>query len=92
MVSTSSEGILSEYLVKYCAIRASEGDWPSELLETLYISDCYRAGQDFRIARQFYDTGMWNGISATQLDERLQDLGVFMASLARDRLAMWVEH
>ena len=43
MVSTSSEGILTEYLVKYRAICASERDRPSELLETLYIADCSHA-------------------------------------------------
>ena len=89
MVSSSSEGILTEYLVKYGAIQAGEKERPSELLETLYIADCYRAGQDLRIAREHYDTGMWNGVSASELDERLQDLSGFMATLARDRLAMY---
>ena len=93
MVSTSSEGILTECLVKYAAIRSGEKDRPSELLETLYITDCYRAGQDLAIARQHYDTAMWNGVSASELDQRLQDLSSFMATLARDRLTMYgVKH
>ena len=89
MVSSSSEGILTEYLVKYGAVQAGERERPSELLEILYIANCYRAGQDLRIAREHYDTAMWNGVSASELDERLQDLASFMTALARDRLAMY---
>lgn len=89
MVSTSSEGVLTEYLVKYGAIRASERDRPSELLETLYIADCYRAGEDLRVARRHYDAGIWNGVSASDMDERLKGLETFMKALAHDRLAMF---
>jgi len=45
MVSTSNDSIMTEYLVKYGAIRLSAKDRPSELLETLYMTDCYRAGK-----------------------------------------------
>lgn len=39
MVSTSNDSIMSEYLVKYGAAKASERERPTDLLETLYISE-----------------------------------------------------
>jgi len=51
MVSTSNDGIMSEYLVKYGIIKVGERNRPTDLLETLYIADRYRAGDDLQSAR-----------------------------------------
>lgn len=89
MAGTSNDGIMTKYLVKYGAIRASVKDRPSDLLETLYMTDCYRAGKDLEVSRKEYDTAVWNGVSSSDLDERLNDLSRFMTALARDRAATW---
>ena len=89
MVSTSNDGIMTEYLVKYGAIRFSAKDHPAELLETLYMTDCYRAGRDLKAARSEYNTAVWNDVPHSQIDARLDDLSRFMAALARDRANMW---
>jgi hypothetical protein len=89
MASTSNDGIMTRYMVKYGAIRVSEKDRPSELLETLYITDCYRAGKDLVEAQKAYDTAVWNDVSPRELDDRLEDLSHFVATLARDRAATW---
>lgn len=89
MVSTSNDGIMSAYLVKYCAIRTSPKDRAADLLETLYIADCYRAGQDLGVARRRYDQAIWQGVSTAELKRRLAELADFMTTLARDRLALW---
>lgn len=63
MVSTSNDGIMTEYMIKYFALRENGKHRPTDLLETLYMADCHRAGKDLRAARQEYDTAIWNGIS-----------------------------
>jgi hypothetical protein len=75
--------------MKYWAMRASTKERHAELLETLYMTDCYRAGKDLHFARQDYDTAIWNGIPAADIDVRLSDLSRFMTALARDRAVLW---
>ncbi|QOT74654.1 hypothetical protein H5V43_23440 (plasmid) [Sphingobium fuliginis] len=89
MVSTSNDGIMTEYLVKYGALKASRQNRPTDLLETLYITERYRAGDDLKSARAGYDHSVWNGVSASDVDRRLADLDSFMTKLARDRAAIW---
>ncbi|EIZ79547.1 hypothetical protein WSK_1883 [Novosphingobium sp. Rr 2-17] len=89
MASTSDDRIMTHYLVKYGAICMRPRDRPSELLETLYMTECYRSGKDLNEARQSYDTAVWNGVSSAELYDRLEDLSHFMAALARDRAATW---
>jgi hypothetical protein len=89
MVSTSNDGIMTEYLVKYGALGMSPKDRSADLLETLYMTDCYRAGQDLAAARRDYDKTVWTGVSQNDLRDRLEDLATFMTTLARDRAAMW---
>jgi len=89
MVSTSNDSIMTEYLVKYGAIRLSAKDRPSELLETLYMTDCYRAGKDLKAARNAYDTAIWNDVPPSQINARLDELSQFMSALARDRANIW---
>jgi hypothetical protein len=93
MVSTSNDGIMTEYMVSYFALQSTGEDRPTALLETLYVTDCYRGGEDLKAARTTYDTAIWNGVTSAEIDARLRDLKRFMASLARDRLSMWgVQH
>jgi len=89
MVSTSNDGIMSEYLVKYGILKTSERSRPTDLLETLYISDRYRAGEDLREARAGYDISVWSGVDAGDIERRLAELDDFMMTLARDRAAKW---
>lgn len=89
MVSTSNDGIMSEYLVKYAVVKSSERERPTELLETLYISERFQAGDDLKLARQNYDHAVWNGVPASEIDRRLAALNEFMKDLARNRATMW---
>ena len=89
MVSTSNEGIMSEYLVKYALAKASERGRPTDLLETLYISERFQAGDDLKPLRETYDHAVWNGVPASEIDRRLAALDDFMKALARNRAAMW---
>lgn len=89
MVSTSNDGIMTEYLVKYGALKTSARERPTDLLETLYITERFRAGDDLKSARACYDHSVWNGVPAAEIDRRLVDLEAFMMQLARDRAAMW---
>lgn len=89
MVSTSNDGIMSEYLIKYGVTKASERERPTDLLETLYMSERYQAGDDLKSARANYDLSVWNDVPATEVDRRLAALEVFMSELARSRAAMW---
>lgn len=89
MVSTSNDGIMTEYLVKYGVIKAGQRNRPTELLETLYITDCYRFGEDLREARAGYDISVWRGVDARDIERRLAELDDFMMTLARDRAAKW---
>lgn len=89
MVSTSNDGIMSEYLIKYALAKSGTRERPAELLETLYISERFQAGDDLKLARQNYDHGVWNGVSASEIDRRLVALDAFMKELARNRAAMW---
>jgi hypothetical protein len=68
---------------------ASAKERRADLLETLYMTDCYRAGKDLRIARQGYDPAIWKGIPPAEIDAKLSDLSRFMSGLARDRAALW---
>jgi hypothetical protein len=89
MVSTSNDGIMTEYLVKYGALKMSERDRPTDLLETLYVTERYRAGDDLKSVREQYDQFVWNGVSAAEIGRRLADLDTFMRKLAQDRTATW---
>ena len=89
MVSTSNEGIMSEYLVKYALVRTSERGRPTDLLETLYISERYQAGDDLKALRENYDHSIWNGVSTSEIDRRLAALDDFMKELALNRTEMW---
>jgi hypothetical protein len=89
MVSTSSDGIMSEYLVKWGLAKTSERERPTDLLETLYIAERFQAGDDLKPLREGYDHSVWNGVSAAEVDRRLIKLDEFMIKLARDRAEMW---
>jgi hypothetical protein len=89
MVSTSNDGIMSEYLVKWGLAKTSERERPTDLLETLYIAERFQAGDDLKSLREGYDHSVWNGVSATEVDRRLIMLDEFMIKLARDRAEMW---
>ena len=89
MVSTSNDGMMTEYLVKYRIIRSGERNRPTDLLEMLYITDRYRAGDDLKTARAEYDISMWKGVDARDIENRLAELDDFMTTLARSRAAMW---
>lgn len=89
MVSTSNDGIMSEYLVKYGVIKSSERERPTALLETLYISERFQAGDDLKSVRENYDHSVWNGVPTPDIDRRLADLDDFMSKLPRNRAAMW---
>lgn len=92
MVSTSNDGIMSEYLVKYALAKASERGRPTDLLETLYICERFQAGDDLKPLRENYDLSVWNGVPASEIDRRLAALDEFMKELARHRAAMWGLH
>lgn len=70
-------------------VKSSERERPTELLETLYISQRFQAGDDLKLARQNYDHAVWNGVPASEIDRRLAALDEFMKDLARNRAAMW---
>jgi len=89
MVSTSNDGIMTEYLVKYSSALVNAEGKGAVLLETLYIADCYRGGKDLRTARESYDRAIWDGVSPDELEARLVDLAGFMGGLARNRFEMW---
>ena len=89
MVSTSNDGIMTEYLIKWGALKISERNRPTDLLETLHVTERYRAGDDLKSVREGYDHSVWNGVPANEIDRRLIDLDRFMQQLARDRFAIW---
>lgn len=89
MVSTSNDGIMTEYLVKYSSALVNAEGKGAVLLETLYMADCYRDGKDLQAARQDYDRAVWDGVSSDELEARLVDLAGFMGGLARERFALW---
>ncbi len=89
MVSTSNDGIMSEYLVKYAIIKSEGRERPTELLEILYMTERFRAGDDLKLLRQTYDNSVWNGVPAADIERQLSDLGEYMKELARDRAEMW---
>lgn len=89
MVSTSNDGIMSEYLVKYALGKTSARERPTDLLETLYMSERFQAGDDLKPLRETYDHAIWNGVPAAEIDRRLAALDEFMKELARNRAAMW---
>jgi hypothetical protein len=89
MVSTSNDGIMTEYLVKYGAIKTGKRNRPTEMLEMLYITDRYRAGQDLKKAKAGYDISVWRGVEAGEIETRLTDLDDFMKTLARERATLW---
>ena len=90
MVNTSSDGIMSEYLVKYAIIRSSGCARPTELLETLHMTERFRAGEDLRPLRHAYDISVWNGVLASDIERRLAVLDQYMHELAEHRRTMWV--
>ena len=89
MISTSNDGIMTEYLVKYGSLKASKRNRPTDLLETPYITERYCAGDDLKSAREGHDHSVWNGVAASEVDRRLADLDGFMTKLARDRAVIW---
>ena len=89
MVSTSNDGIMTEYFVQYGVIKAGKRNRPTELLELLYITDRYRAGQDLKKAKAGYDISVWSGVDAGEIETRLTDLDDYMKTLARDRATLW---
>jgi hypothetical protein len=89
MVGTSNDGIMTECLVSFGAIKASPQPSRKKLLQILHIADAYRAGRDLAAARLPYDATQWDDLSAKELDRRLADLDRFMSALARDRLQTW---
>jgi hypothetical protein len=89
MVSTSNDGIMTEYLVQYGVIKADKRNRPTEWLELLYITDRYRAGQDLKKARAGYNIAVWSGVEAGEIETRLTDLDDYMKTLARDRATVW---
>jgi hypothetical protein len=89
MVSTSNEGIMSEYLVKYAIVKTSERERPTDLLETLYIAERFQAGDDLKPLRESYDHSNWNGVPGVDIDRRLAALDSFMNELARNRAEIW---
>ena len=89
MVSTSNEGIMSEYLIQYALVKGIDRERPTDLLETLYISERFQAGDDLKPLRENYDHSVWTGVSASEIDRRLAALDEFMKDLARNRAAMW---
>jgi len=89
MVSTSNDGIMSEYLVKYALAKTSERERPTDLLETLYMVERFQAGDDLKPLREGYDHSVWNSVSAAEVDRRLVNLDGFMVKLARDRAEIW---
>ena len=89
MVGTSNDGIMTECLVSFGAIKASPEPSREKLLRILHLADAYRAGRDLAAARQTYDASQWNDLPAQELDRRLVDLDRFMSALARDRLQSW---
>jgi hypothetical protein len=92
MVSTSNEGIMSEYLIKYALVKSSARGRPTELLETLYMSERFQAGEDLKPLRENYDHAVWNGVPAQEIDRRLAALDDFMKDLAQNRAAIWGLH
>jgi hypothetical protein len=80
---------MTEYLVKYGALKVSAQNRPTDLLETLYMAERYREGDDLKAARERYDTSIWNGVTAADINKRLADLDRFMRALARDRAVTW---
>lgn len=80
---------MSEYLVKYALVGSTERERPTDLLETLYISERYQAGDDLKALRANYDHSIWNGVSASEIDRRLVALEDFMKQLALNRAEMW---
>lgn len=89
MVSTSNEGIMSEYLVKYAIVKASERERPTDLLETLYMAERFQAGDGLKLLRENYSISVWQGVPASEIDRRLAALDGFMRELARNRASMW---
>jgi len=89
MVGTSNERIMSEYLIKYGLAKTSGRGRPTDLLETLYISERYQAGDDLALARAKYDHSVWNGVRSAEVNRRLAALDIFMRDLAINRAKMW---
>lgn len=89
MVETSDDGILTEYMVGYWSMKHEKRDRPTKLLETLYIAERYRAGENLREARSVYDHAIWNGVPVDEMDRRLADLDQFMRERVRERAARW---
>ena len=89
MVSTSNDGIMSEYLLKFGALKSSDREHPTDLLETLYVSERLQAGDDLQTVRANYDNSVWNRVPRAEMVRRLAALDEFMSRLARNRAAMW---
>jgi len=70
-------------------VKSGERERPTELLETLYMSERFQAGDDLKSVRETYDHAVWNGVPASEIDRRLAALDDFMKDLARNRAAMW---
>ena len=61
----------------------------TELLETLYVSERFQAGDDLKSVRAAYDHSVWNDVPASEINRRLAALDDFMKGLGRNRATMW---
>jgi hypothetical protein len=88
MAGVSDENVLTEYLVKYGALKL-EKRRAEDFLEVLYIAERYQAGDELKAAKAGYDPSVWSGAEAADIDRRLVELDRFMRVLARQRALMW---
>lgn len=89
MVKTSNEGILTECLISYGALKASQKACPEDFLKILFLAESYQAGDDLRKARDSYSPAIWRGVASAELNRRLADLDRFMGVIARQRSIQW---
>src|SRR5262249_55323160 len=89
MVGASNERILTEYLIRYGALKMSGKTRPEDFLEILYVAERYQDGDDLKVARDTYDAAVWRSIDPAEIDRRLIDLGRFMGVIARQRHLQW---
>lgn len=89
MVSTSNEGIMTEVMTNYLALRASPAPDPAKLLKALHLAEAYRCGIELRQARDTYDQAMWRAVPAGEIEARLGATDRFLAGFAQRRLEAW---
>ena len=89
MINKSNEGIMSNYLVRYGALKHNKQERSPNVLEIAYMTERFRAGDDLMSSRQAYSTSVWDGVPEEELDRRLADVDEFMKELAYSRARMW---